>query len=465
LNINVDEQKQILDDFFGVNGDIVYDINGIKYHNTIEGEKFVVRIIVHIDDIMENYQSHYGEFEKQYVTFNDYFSSISIKKPNYIDLIKESYYINEFSLDNYKLPQVKELKYSMRFGDSIRISKNGISCFDDIFTHYRDEIPINLISNYEGLKTIFVDKRLNIKPSDKGKRAVNFLKLLENDYELRILSGENVIDIIKSLNPFKTDEFGTTTKKTQDKVSATYNDIRIMLKDRKLSYVSQEYVMKIIDWMVKRKLMSIGSILKCPECFNEKWYKFNDIKDEMHCEGCFNTLRLPLSDYNHLQYRYVINDLLGTSIEQGFLAHLLTYHYFKYQDNKENEFTLGYPGLEVFDGESCIAEIDLMMVISGKISLVECKTGRDIQENDIDKMVTVADRIYADVLIFCTLDVFSTESLELIREKTKDLHYKVLVLNKDDLLNQSYGRSWRTRVRGTPKTFHQLFVEDTSRML
>lgn len=133
-----------------------------------------------------------------------------------------------------------------------------------------------------------------------------------------------------------------------------------------------------------------------------------------------------------------------------------------------NEFTLGYTGLEVFDGEKCIAEIDLMMVISGKIALVECKTGRDIQENDIDKLVVVADRINADVLMFCTLDAFSDASLELIKEKTKNLLYKILILSKEDLINQFSGRGWIFRLnqeRGTSKSFHQLFVENISRMI
>lgn len=126
------------------------------------------------------------------------------------------------------------------------------------------------------------------------------------------------------------------------------------------------------------------------------------------------------------------------------------------------------PGIDILKNGNHVAELDFFVVSEGEIVTGECKIGHDVTEKEIDKLVSISEDVGADAVLFCTLANFSKECVDLINEKAGKTKLKIVMLQKDQLLNQALHRRLRRRIsqrEGSEKTYRQIFAEDVTRNL
>ena len=86
----------------------------------------------------------------------------------------------------------------------------------------------------------------------------------------------------------------------------------------------------------------------------------------------------------------------------------------------------------------------------------------------IDKTISISDEIGADVIVFSTLGEFSAECLDQINQKRNNCKQKIVVLQIEQLLNQTIERQLEIQIaerRGKTKSYRQLFVEHVIKFL
>ena len=471
LNINKKNILDLLKDIFGFDIKIEKDENICIANIKIKNEHDINFYIItkHLNELFGNIEKFYGERDKINITFNDLYGILEFKKPNYLDQHEITYYVNDFSIPLFKPCKSINLNHKLGFVSGlIRISNEGLSFIRGGWIDRDDFIYLRLLDNITAIESIFADKKIRIKKSDKGKRAEYLLNLFELLYEIRFLSGKYILELIKKCNPYVTKK-GSTRRIPNTEEAINYNRIRQILNISKLNYLNENYAKKIVNWFIRKHFLKPGIIVKCKNCYNSQWLQIDDIRQEIQCQGCFSKISIPMDNFNHLQLTYVINDLLGRSIEQGFLSHLFLLHYLTYENHDSySNLTYYYPGIELYENDNCIGEIDLFIVSSRKKIACECKIGKDVSIEDIDKFIRLCEKIEADVIIFSNLYDFSTECIKNIKKRCKKTNLKIAIIQGKDLINQCELREpikQRSINEGNEKTYHQIFSEQLLKLL
>jgi len=435
-----------------------------------DGHSIVLYVITkNINELFGNIEKFYGEQDRIIVTFDDVFGTLESKRPEYLTKRDLTYYVNDYSIPFFKPCKSANLDEKLGLvSGRIRVSNEGLSIIKGGWTERDDFFHVRLLDNITALESTFADINMKIKKSDKGKRAEYLLNLFESLYEIRYLSGENILELIKKFNPYVT-RTGQTIRKSNDKAAINFNQIRQILETSKRNYLNVKYAEKILNWFINKRLIKPDIIIKCENCYNSQWVQLDDIKQKIVCQGCFNNISVIKNNFNNIKLTYVINDLLGRSIEQGFLSHLLLLHYLVNENHDSyTNLTYYYPGLEIYENGSCIGEIDLFLISSKQKISCECKIGNDIAIDEIHKFINLCEKINSDVIVFCSIYEFSEECIKNIKERSKTTSLKTIIIQGKNIINQCELREpikQRSIHDGDEKTYHQIYAEQLLKIL
>lgn len=409
----------------------------------------------------------FGRNDKIPVHFSERGGMVEMPEPTLFDPKSYGSYAVDFEIPFFKPTKSESLRYGLGLGSETRISSLGLTAFQGLFSNDKF-VPIRAVDSMEAIKYIVSDYGFDVRESDKGKMATRLLSMLKSLYELHILSGEDVVSFLKQSNPLIRNEERKTIKKPDEDAAINFSRISEFLNIQKESYLTRQFAEKIVTWMVNHGFLKLGAKITCENCFNKQWISIDQIKQRMACNACFSEIQMPMNNLHHLEWSYLLNVLLGESIDQGFLAHLLTIHYLTYENRLSAEkITYFYPGINIFKNGTHIAELDLYVVSENEVIIGECRIGSDITEKDIDKVISISEDLCADVVLFCTLDNFSKECIDLINKKASQTLLKIVVLQRDQLLNQTFDRKLKKlhfQQRGSEKSYRQLFIEDIMRL-
>lgn len=374
-------------------------------------------------------------------------------------------YAIDFEIPFFRPPKSINLRHGLGLGSQIRISSTGLTIIQGTGIEEKF-VPVRVLDPIRAIKYIVSDRGFDARESSNGKMATRFLSLLQDFYELHTLSGEDVVDLLKKSNPLVRKE-GKTVKKPDEVAAVNWGRMQEFLNISDEPYLTQEFAGKIVSWMVSRDLLKLGVKVKCENCYNEQWIPVDQIREKMHCSACFSELSMPLGGFHHLEWKYLLNLLLGRAIDQGFLTPLLTIYYLNYENwQSEEKMTYFSPGVDIFRNGDHVAELDLFVVSEGEIIIGECKIGHDVSEEEIDKLISVGEDIGADVILFSTLSEFSKECVDLISKKANQTELKIVMLQRDQLLNQAPDRrlmKQRPQPSALEKSYRQIFVESLIR--
>lgn len=159
--------------------------------------------------------------------------------------------------------------------------------------------------------------------------------------------------------------------------------------------------LETVQLLFERNLILRGKAFRCPHCQTSLWYPLESLGRTLVCYGCNQLVYPPVAIGTRAATdAYRINELVAGAVDQGVLPVLLALHLlscrqfwgFRYDCN-----------LNVMDGNQKVSEIDLIFTIGRRLGLGELKAHRGFDEGQIDRLLAVAQRVGAGLLLFGTL--------------------------------------------------------------
>jgi len=419
-------------------------------------------------DLFDYAHMYYGESDSTPVSFNEKGGYLPYPQPKLGACDPEAYHVVDFDIPFFKPIRSKTLKWYLGFGDAQRLSRAGVSVLlGGYASQIEDHLYLRLIDNAEGIGSSASDRGLLASASDKGKMATQFLNMMESIHETRFLTGSNVIAFLRRYDgPHSARK--SKSHKIGDSSPLNYDDLSRSLMSQ---YADQLFVRSFVGWMLRRRLLTAGIVVRCGHCYNRQFVLIDQIRHQLRCPGCRSLLEIPLDDYRHLTLHYVLNTLLVSAIHQGFLAHLLA-AYFLIMNNhggrSYRNLTFFYPGVKVSKEGKSLGELDFVLMFDGEIITGECKLGGELTSDEVAKTITLSKRIGADVVTFCTTDKFSNRSIREISKVGRKKRITTAVIDGRYLADQSAERwMWKERAhrgeRVPPDS--KLFCDDVVRSL
>jgi hypothetical protein len=414
---------------------------------------------IHAGDLFEHAHRYYGEVESTPVTFDDNGGYLSCLHSKQEPSFSQAYHVIDFDIPFFKPTKSKTLQEQFGFGDSDRLSKTGVSVLLGGYAHQEDLLYLRLVDDLEGIGSIAADHGLAIRASDKGKMASQLLRMLGDFHELRFLSGSNVISFLR--------RYAMPMRQMPDYESAL--DYEGITRELRSQYSNHVFVDSFLQWLLRRKLLRTGIIVRCKKCYDRQFVPINMVRERISCQGCRSFLEMPLDGFRHLRLYYVPNSLLVNSVRQGFLPHLLALYLLATHDESRSygNLTFFYPGVEIIKRSKVVGELDFVLVFDNEIITGECKQTSELTADDVTKTVTLSKSIGADVVSFCTTERFPLQIARKIEKSSRKKGVKSVVFDQRDLTNQSTWRwMWRERARRGEKAIEpdqKLFCEDVIR--
>ena len=418
-------------------------------------------------DVLGKIRMGYGKHDEMPAYFSEYGGTIIYPEGSPFEpKVKYGFYAVDFQIPFLKPAVSQGLRYApygLGLGSQTRISASGLTSLRGGLSIKQEFVFIRALDSINAIKAIFEDYNLEIKSSNNGAMAIRFLDLLKGMDRVLLLSGEDIISLLKQANPLFRDENNSTVKKNDEDAAIEWGRVQQYLNIDSTDYLKKTFAEKIVSWMISHGLLKVGTKVRCNNCYNKQWIPVNEIRDRVQCSACFSEIQLPIDDYHHLNWNYLMNLLLGRAIDQGFLTTLLTLHFLIYENSffgSDENMTYFCTGIDVFTNDEHICELDFIAISEGEKIVGECKLCHDLSQVEINKLVEVAELIEADVAIFSTIGNFSEECLKQISGKAQNTKVKLVVLQKEQLLNQMYDRQIAHMERkGVRKSYRQIFVE------
>ncbi|MEU2004841.1 hypothetical protein ACH47B_31730 [Rhodococcus sp. NPDC019627] len=177
---------------------------------------------------------------------------------------------------------------------------------------------------------------------------------------------------------------------------------------KQLLDLSQNEATRWIDWAVRQRVLLRGVEAKCPHCAHRQWRTLADAIPELVCHGCGLTIDNPFGPHK-IDYQYRASEALLRAMGHDVLSAILAIRHISRIFGRRDGAVFGaYPGVELLElgSKTVSAEIDVLVVLgNGQWLIGECKTNaRGLNENELSKLWTAADRVNAPATFTATLD-------------------------------------------------------------
>jgi len=152
--------------------------------------------------------------------------------------------------------------------------------------------------------------------------------------------------------------------------------------------------------LVRSGFLQRGIVCRCPVCGIKNWLFLKDIEEIVKCSGCQADYQIP-HEYEH---SYRLSSLVAMCFRQGGLPVILTDHVLQ---NLARQSYMTLPGVEVSKGgeegvgDSVMQDVDIIACIDGHIVTVECKTLREMQNEECIK--TIVEQLERDYSLACKI--------------------------------------------------------------
>jgi hypothetical protein len=227
------------------------------------------------------------------------------------------YVAYEVGVDGMWLPQSKAMAWHLGWPDfhsHDNVSKRGNLRFIEQFNKEfsgRDLIDLRTPDGWTLLRSVFEERGYDVVPTAKSRTALGQLALLGGVENLKVVASSKVHGLLKEL-------------------SLGRGEDRTFVSDRRTESLGRfdrewgrEVGRDLLRWLIERRLLFRGTIIKCPRCELGRWYEIDRIGETWRCDGCKEDMPIPLHpDSTHWQYK--INELYAHGHDQGTLTSLLT---------------------------------------------------------------------------------------------------------------------------------------------
>jgi hypothetical protein len=439
-----------------------HELSKGRYQVEKEGQSMIADLTVaHPGDLFERGHRYYGEQDPTAVTFDENGGYLQIPQSKLGASDRQAYHVVDFDIPFFKPAKSERMQEYLGFGDSQRLSRLGLSELVGGYGLLDNLLYLRLLDDLAGIRSVASDHGLTVRASDKGKMATQLLSMIGNPYEVRFLSGSNVISYLRKQAELRKPKISMNQS---PEYPLNYSGICQNLKS---PYTQSDFVTSLIRWMLRKQLLRAGIVVRCDQCYTQQFIIIDSIRHEQRCVGCRSLLEVPSDGYHHLELYYVPNTLLMNAIGQGFLPHLLALYFLTVTNHDGRSYenlTFSYPGIEIMKGQKSLGELDFALIFDNEIITGECKMGTELTKAEIAKTVSISKQIGASAATFCTTSKFPKRTVEEINRVGRKNQIKTVVLGGEDLTNQSYLRSVLRRNRnGNVVPDPKLYCDDVIR--
>ncbi len=395
--------------------------------------------------ICENYQVDYSyesvEYNEDFIQFkakplpfkfrknsNSRFYYKSNLSFNYFDE-----YANKAGLV-YGIDSMDWIRLTHSFGsDKWKLSKNGLS----YFVHDADHnIGFQIPKALEFFKLYFAKRNSNLKQTANGQLANQVLKNIggiRGSYFLKDLNSLKILDLFENGNIISYVEILGKIKQ--------YLNI-------KTNEDSQYYLKQLIS----NRIIEFGAKIQCSVCNQRTFYLPNQLKVELPCSICRNNFDLPTNNPKEITWSYRgIGPFSRNNKVGGLMCVFLTLRLFSQEFARISGNMSSLIGFELERKNTNLKEVDLAALLEERFDvsippdlfLCECKTFKDFNSKDAERMIELGEEFPNSILTFATLKEKLSES-EKKEIKKVVLHFQkgvgnrpinpVLILTSKELL-------------------------------
>jgi len=386
--------------------------------------------------------------EKLPATFDRGRASIQPPQPEELkkSLIPQvDYVVYEVGVEGTWLPQAEALGRHLGWLHSRdKTSKRGnlrfVKQFNKMFSE-RDLIELRTPDGWTLLRSVFEERGYDVAPTAKSRTALGQLALLGGVENLKVVASSKIHGLLREL-------------------SLGRGEDRAFVSERRtapLSRFDSEWGRKagreLLQWLIERRLLFRGAIIKCPRCELGRWYEIDRIAETWRCDGCKEEMPIPLHPQS-TPWRYRINELYAHGHDQGTLTPLLTLHAMHAAWGTSSIYGgLGfYPGVEIKAKDVAEVpfghkEIDLVAMRGGDLILAECKeSARPFSEPEeaaafarqMGDLVVLADHLGASKLLAASSTAFPEDKDPLLAEVSPRSSVDIVWPDDYDLLDPNF---------------------------
>lgn len=233
------------------------------------------------------------------------------------------------------------------------------------------------------------------------KKGVNRQRDFKNSDEDVGWLAEKVLNFAKYYSKEEVDLNFAELIKMAKKETDEYNDNS---SGNKIIFNESEYK-DAVSGLVALKILLLGIRPKCPRCGYRIWYHVDEVTQGIICKGCGHKFTIDAEE----KWYYRLNSLIraATSLH-GTIPILLVLG--QLMNDARSSFMF-IPCTDLFNKDNASkdyihwGEIDIVCIKDGKFIIGEIKQSVNLfDQNDFDKMLTLAKLIKPDIIIFSSMN-------------------------------------------------------------
>ncbi len=390
---------------------------------------------------------YYYAKEKQPAHFDRGRASIQPPRPEELKrnlMPRVDYVAYEVDVDGMWLPQSKAMAWHLGWPDfhfRDNASKKGnlrfVKQFNKDFSE-SDLLDLRTPDGWTLIRSVFEERGYDVSPTAKSRTALGQLALLGGVENLKVVASSKVHALLKELSAGRGEE------------RAFVSDRRAEPLGRFDRAWGREDGRDLLQWLIGRRLLFRGAVIRCPRCELSRWYEVDRIGETWRCDGCKEDMPIPLNlDATHWRYR--INELYAHGHDQGTLTPLLTLNTMHTAWGTSSIYggLSFYPGVEIRAKEGVEVpfdhrEIDLVAMRGGELILAECKESAEhlselkeasLFARQLGDLAVLAEHLGASRLLVASSTEFPEDKDALLAETPSDASVEINWLDAYDLLD------------------------------
>ena len=250
-------------------------------------------------------------------------------------------------------------------------------------------------------------ERAALRPSFDRKAALTYglNRILDDEYSaLMILRSRPILDALRLM--IESEQVASDSSRYLTPRGTPFGVLQRVLGTRELASA-------LVSWLLKRKLLFRGLELECADCGTRAWYSLNDMGNLFQCVGC--QAQQPFDKMPHdASWRYRVNQLLGSALDQGVLQQILAAHDMDLRHARGSRAHV-FPNVILADANTGdhTVEIDLLGFINGQWVAAECKASGTATSSELERLRGILERFGGGLLVLVRASTASDASDQL----------------------------------------------------
>lgn len=342
-----------------------------------------------------------------------------------------------------------------------RISHNGLSVGASDFSSISEEalfVEIILPDEKTVFHTLFNDFALELSETASSRVIRQLVNLVDGIENLTTIVDPGIFELLVKLTPRR---ISRIVKELSKELAPEMAEERIYEMLRRnlegLTVISSNVTVAasdlpslvprqstdrhkffgLIQKLYEKRILLRGKSFKCPFCEGELWLPLEIIKEDNKCYRCNQNVHLPVYYKGEtLNDSFRLNELVSNAVDQGVLPVLLALSFLNQQRFFGKKFLYDCEVRSTSDN-TLLAEVDLLFILGKRVGLGEVKADRGFDLAQVDRLISVAEGVQADMLLFATLKKKETDEVSSLQDhlSARQLNIPAFILPHEALFS------------------------------